>query len=520
MGGHIPDRFEPSLRPPRPPEIPETMYFLVIDCGTSTCRAAVISDRGNIISQSRLPIRIEQPKPLFAEIDTQHLWRQVQKLILSENEKHPGMRFDAVGISTMLGYVFLDKADKPLMPAIIYMDNRAAVESEEIRQLISETVFYSVTGRRVSPLLLAPKIKWLAKNRPDVFNRLECIIGLKDEIIRRLTGNIQTDIAHLDYSGLYNVHRAELDNDLLDALEIKKSLFPSSGPAFAIAGTVMARVGGKLGLTPGTPVVTGSSDGTTAMYGAGVLEEGNAVLVSGTTDVLMLCTDTAIEDATRSLSLNSGILPKTFLVGGPLGSSGGSLHYFEELLNTSVGKLEDKIAALPPGSNGLLFFPGFTGERSPYWKEHLTGGIVGLTFEHKQQHLLRAIMEGCALRILRLLEIFSQNGLNPRTLTIVGGGSGVDIWNQIRCDATGLEVRKPAVTEATCLGTALFCRAGLDSTRSFHEIAGEWLREVKRYIPRENHTIVYRKLAILFNNFIAINEDIYQNLSDMKLQDF
>ncbi len=94
------------------------MNFLVIDVGTSGCRAAVVSTYGVILSQSRCPVSINQPRPSFAEIDTDRLWLTVQKVIGSEVDKHPGLRIAAIGVSAMLGYVFLDKARRSLIPAI------------------------------------------------------------------------------------------------------------------------------------------------------------------------------------------------------------------------------------------------------------------------------------------------------------------------------------------------------------------------------------------------------------------
>jgi sugar (pentulose or hexulose) kinase len=492
------------------------MYFLVIDIGTSGCRAAVVSGKGEILSQSRVPIRIDQPRVSFAEMDTDRLWLLVQQVIRSEVNKHPAIAFDAIGVSGMLGYVFLDKADQPLMPAITYADNRATVETQQIRQLFPDEKFFAITGRKPSPLLLAPKIKWLERHRSDAAKKLQHIIGLKDEIIRRLSGNVQTDVAHLDYSGLYNIYTGKLEPDILEALEIKPDLFTAPASATAIAGTLSKTAAGSLGLTGGIPVITGSSDGTTAMYGAGVLDDGKAVLVSGTTDVLMMCCKPAPSAPSHALMVNSGMLPGAYLVGGPLGFSGGSLHYFEQLLQTSVAKLEKKIAALPPGSNGLLVFPGLTGERSPYWKEYLTGATIGLTPNHRSEHFLRAVMEGCALRILKLLDILSQSRLPPRTLNIVGGGANIDIWNQIRSDVSGLEIQKPAVTEATCLGTALFCMAGLDNARSLQDISDDWIKVAKRFRPNREHTQTYKKLARLFDNYIETNADLYQGLNEFR----
>jgi sugar (pentulose or hexulose) kinase len=210
------------------------------------------------------------------------------------------------------------------------------------------------------------------------------------------------------------------------------------------------------------------------------------------------------------------MMPGSYLDGGPLGLSGGTLDYFEQLLQTSVTRLEKKIDALPPGSNGLLVLPGLTGERSPYWKEYLTGAIIGLTPDHKSEQLLRAVMEGCVLRMLGLLDILSQDRLQPRALNVVGGGANIDVWNQIRSDASGLEVRKLSVTEATSLGTALFCKAGLDKTRSLKEITGEWINVDKRFKPNNKHTRIYRELSRLFEVQIQSNRNVYQGLDRLR----
>ena len=116
----------------------------------------------------------------------------------------------------------------------------------------------------------------------------------------------------------------------------------------------------------------------------------------------------------------------------------------------------------------------------------------------------------------KLLDILSQNRLHARALNIVGGGANSDAWNQIRSDVSGLEIRKPAVTEATCLGTAIFCMAALDKARSLPEISAEWINVAKRYRPQRERTRSYQKLARLFESHIEANETIYQGLNEFK----
>ena len=492
------------------------MKFLVIDVGTSACRAAVVSSEGKLLSQSRRPFSLDQSRPSWAEIDTDRLWFQIQKVIRSEVAKHSARAFAAIGVSAMLGYVYLDQRGQPLMPAITYADNRATAAVERIQDLFPQDKYFAITGRRLSPLLLAPKILWLAEHRPQTYSKLDRIIGLKDEIIHRLCGRIRTDVAHLDYSGLYNVTEGHLESELLDALGIKSSLFAAPSPAAAVAGTVTTAAAEQLNLTQGTPVIVGSSDGTTAMYGGGILVDGNAVLVSGTTDVLMMFGAAAPRNPSLALMVNSGMLPGTYLVGGPLGLSGGCLQYFEGLLQTSAHQLDQKISDLSPGSEGLLIHPGLTGERSPYWNAYLAGAISGLSPNHKSEHLLRAVMEGSALRILKLLNILSQTGLRPRALNLVGGGANIDVWNQIRADVCGLAVQKLSITEATCLGTALFCWAALDKNRSLPEISGDWIEVAQQYRPDPDRTRRYQPLARLFERYIETNADLYRALNEFR----
>ncbi|MDY0039069.1 MAG: FGGY family carbohydrate kinase [Desulforhabdus sp.] len=488
------------------------MGFLVIDNGTSQCRAAVVSATGKLVSASRAPVKIDMRPHAIAEVDTEHVWHQVMEVITAEVQKHPGVLFDAVGVSAMLGYVFLDKHNRPLMPAIIWMDNRATAEAKTIQDRISEEELYRRTRRRLSPELLAPKLLWLSRNRPEVFGRIEKVIGLKDDIARRLTGGVSTDVAHLNYTLLYNIGEGRIDLDLADAFGLPASFFPPARRAADLAGVVSESAARATGLKSGTPVIVGSSDGTTAMYGGGILEDRKAVLVSGTTDVLMIRSPSLLHDPSHTLSVNTGMVPGSFLVGAAMGLSGGTMQQMGALLQTSVKHHEEKIAALNPGSQGLLFFPGLSGERAPYWKDFITGGMIGLTLIHRAEHIFRAVMEGTSFRLLRLLRSLEENDLSPKALNVVGGCAGMEVWNQIRADVLGLEVITLPVSEATVLGTALFCRAALDKSSSLAELAADWLSGGKTYWPNRNVTEQYKRFFELFNRYIQTTEEIYKGL--------
>lgn len=488
------------------------MAYLVIDCGTSGCRASLVSEAGEIIRQRRRVAMLSGPQPFFGETEVQEVWDQVKEVTSSLLEGLTDATIEAVGMSAMLGYVFLDEADRPLMPATLWMDNRAWREARELSCLFGLDELYLRTGRRMSPELLAPKLFWLRRQRPETFRGIRRVLGLKDELVRRLTGECVTDYAHLDYTSLWDVRSGEPLREVMAALGIDPALFPEAVPAYAIAGHLTSRAAKETGIPDGTPVVVGTSDGTAAMYGGGVLQEGKAVLVSGTTDVLMTRSDRYVEDESRVLTVNRGMLPGTFLVGGAMGLSAGALDRLQHLLHESAREMEPRIAAAGPGAGGLLFFPGLTGERAPYWKEHLTGGIVGLRVWHGPEHIFKALMEGCALRLRRLVDHLKQNGLEPQCLHAVGGGAGLDVWNQIRADATGKEIRCPETSEATTLGTAMFCRAAAQGVDVLRGLARAWVKVNKSYAPMPEHARLYERLCGLYGLFLEAADPVYQGL--------
>ena len=331
--------------------------------------------------------------------------------------------------SALLGYVFLDRFNRPLGPAIIWMDNRAGAEADEIRRRIPEKTVYRQTGRRVSPELLAPKLMWLAREQPGMYRRLRAVIGLKDEMVRRLTGAVGTDRSHLDYSLLFDIRKGRIDADIAAALGIDPGVFPEPQRAAEVAGRLAPEAARRIGLPVGLPWYSGSSDGTAAMYGGGVLTEGTGVLVTGTTDVLMTACSGWTKDRSCTITANSGMVPGIYLAGGAMGLSGGAVQHLERLMRVRMRPLAEKIKRLPPGADGLLMLPGLTGERSPYWMEYATGGMAGLTLRHGHEHVFRAAMEGAALRTACLLNRMQACSIASTRLHVVGGWADNDAWN-------------------------------------------------------------------------------------------
>jgi len=199
-------------------------------------------------------------------------------------------------------------------------------------------------------------------------------------------------------------------------------------------------------------------------------------------------------------------------VGGATGLSGGAVSRFEDLFNRTFDELEPRIAELPPGADGLLVFPGLTGERAPYWQESLTGALCGLTPKHGPEHIFKALLEGTGFRIRRLIEALKKSGLRPNAVKVIGGLGGVDLANRIRAHVTGVEMIRLAQLESTCLGTAVFCKSGLMGGGFVFEVSREWGREAQRFAPDPGLTEKYDKLAGLFERYILSAKGVHRDL--------
>ncbi|HUX13532.1 MAG TPA: FGGY-family carbohydrate kinase [Spirochaetia bacterium] len=476
------------------------MSILVIDCGTSACRAVRYPLNGGAATgQKREPI----PASLFdrggAEIDLDRLWPLVLRLLQWGSAEGA---VEAVGISTFFAYVFLDSDGRLLGPAVTWMDNRAEPEAGTIRSIISDRAIHEATGRVPTAELLIPRLMHIRHETPNLFDSISSVIGLKDELVRRLTGQTGTDYAHADYSLGYLAGTADRFAEIWETVGISSSLLPRPESAASRAGSVTRAAASITGLREGTPVVRGATDGTTAMYGCGVLggvhHKRAAALVCGTTDVLMAHVPARETDSVAKtmrdlrITCNTAMAGGGVLAGGAMGMSGGTVAWIAELLRMPVEALEAEAAGITGGGESPVMVPSLSGERAPFWNAAVAGTFIGLRPYHRAGHLFRACLEGSAIRVGIMAGILEEAGVPMHAIQAGGGSSGSTLWNRIRADACALTILPLEDPEATARGTALFCAAMLsDSVEALVPLTRDWIRFGPPIEPDESESAHY-----------------------------
>jgi xylulokinase len=436
-------------------------HVLGLDVSTTATKAILLDDAGAVVGVGSAEYGYEIPRPLWSEQDPRLWWDAAQAATRGAlaTAGIAGSEVAAVGLAgQMHGAVLLDDADTPLRPAILWNDQRTSAECDEIRERVGAKRLIEVTGNDALTGFTAPKLLWVRRNEPETWARVAHVLLPKDYVRLRLTGEHATDRADAAGTLLLDLAAREWSNEVLGAIDIDPTILPRTAEGPEITGRVSAAAAGAIGLPAGTPVVAGGGDQAANAIGVGAVEEGVVALSLGTSGVVFAATERPIVEPTGRVHAFCHALPDRWHLMSVMLSAAGSLRWFRDALAPGVdfGVLADEAATVPPGSDGLLFLPYLSGERSPHPDPLARGAFVGLTVAHERRHLTRAVMEGVAFGLRDGLDLIVASGVRaPMELRATGGGIASPVWRQILADVLGAEIATPATTEGAAFGAAV-----------------------------------------------------------------
>ena len=448
-------------------------YFLGIDSSTTATKALLMDAHGRVVSIGRSEYGFETPKPLWSEQSPESWWIATVDAIdqaLAEAEVD-GSAVRAIGMTgQMHGLVLLDEAGDVLRPAILWNDQRTQAECDEIRELVGRERLIAVTGNDALTGFTAPKILWVAKREPDVYDNVAHVLLPKDYVRYRLTGQYAADKAGGSGTILFDLAARDWSPEIIAALGIDASWLPPTFEGPTVTGGLTTEAATATGLAPGTPIVAGGGDQGANAVGVGAVSPGVIAMSLGTSGVVFAPTDRPVMEPEGRLHAFCHAVPDMWHLMGVMLSAAGSLRWFRDTLapGTSYRSLHEAAASVPAGANGLLFAPYLSGERTPYPDPLARGAFVGLTLRHDVSHMARSVMEGVAFGLkdsVELIATMTQLG----EVRISGGGAQSSVWLQIISDVTGLPVRVVGTAEGAAHGAALLAATGLGAFTSVAE---------------------------------------------------
>jgi xylulokinase len=449
----------------------------------------------------------ETPLPLWSEQDPELWWIATQEAIsgVLGQSGVKGSAVAAVGLTgQMHGLVLLDNSGSVLRPAILWNDQRTGAECDEIRERIGKSRLIRITGNDALTGFTAPKMLWVRNNEPEIFARASHVLLPKDYVRLRLTGRYAVDKAGGAGTILFDLATRTWSQEILNELDLERSLFPDTFEGHEITGTVTAVAADATGLIEGTPVVAGGGDQAANGAAVGAINPGVVGLSLGTSGVVFTATDhPTVEPEGRLHAFCHSVAGRWHLMGVML-SAAGSFRWFRDVVapGTGFGDLADSTSAIEAGSEGLLFLPYLTGERTPHPDPLARGAFVGLTLRHERDHLTRAVLEGVSFGLRDNLELIRETGgVDLTEVRASGGGTRSPVWRQILADVLNTDIRTVATAEGAAQGAALLAAVGAGWFETATEASAEWLRLGTATSPGPNarrYTEIYESYRSLY----------------------
>ena len=424
-------------------------YIITVDVGTSSTKTSLWTELGQLVAQATSAYDLQRAEPLWAEIDGEVWWQAVCRTIqtvLATSEVHPvsiaGIGVDAVGWTL----IPVDHAGNPLYPAMIWLDRRAEEETRWLRSLPEAEALVNLNANPLDAAYITPKLLWLKKNHPQVFNSAHKFLEATGFIVSRLTDRFICDYTQAYGYHFFDIRNEQWDSQAAETIGVALEKMPLLCGSTGIVGTVTDKAAEQTGLKPGIPVIAGCLDAAVGALGSGVTNPGQTNEQGGQAGGVGISLDHILVEP--RLIFSHHVIPGQYLLqAGTVG--GGSLSWFRDQFGhpeVSAGNLigqnpfelfSKQVEKSKPGANGLIFLPYMAGERTPLWSSIARGVFFGLSYRTTRADILRAIMEGCAFAVYDNLQIAEEHGVQVDEYLGSGGAIQSAVWCQVKADIYG-----------------------------------------------------------------------------------
>lgn len=429
-----------------------------IDVGTTGVKVLALAATGEILASAIAAYPLYSPQPGWTEQDPADWWSGTVTAVRQVLAECPDVSIAAIGLSgQMHGMVALDDKQAVVRKAILWNDQRTDSQCQAITAAAGGLdSLLAMTNNQMLTGYTGGKILWLKENEPENYARTRLVINPKDYIRFMLTGSLCTDVSDASGFGFYDVRQNEWHRGLITLAGLDPALFPPVVESSALTGQVTPAAAAACGLPAGTPVAGGGGDAVISTTGLGLIKPGRVAVTLGTSGVVAMGLPSFMANPQGSLQVFRGNAPGTFTAMGVTLAAAGSYHWFRQALGqhevaegqrqgrSAFALLDAAAAAVPAGSDGLIFLPYLTGERCPINDPAARGGFIGLTSHHGKGHFARAVLEGvaCSLRQVYELAIQADPSLSQSgEVVLAGGGAASPLWRQIIADVFNLPVR-------------------------------------------------------------------------------
>ena len=499
-------------------------YILGIDIGTTSLKAAIFDHDGVQKVSALAEYSLLTPRSGFVEAPCGIYMESIKKCLKIIENKHVLSLSDikTVGFSVQSETLcLLDENSIPLGNMIVWMDNRADKQANEMRRKFSDELCYRITGQvSFESNWPAAKLLWIKENEPERFHAAKHFLLLEDYLIYQLTGKFVTECSLLTSTEYWDIRTKKYWKEMLDFIGIDESFLPEIHESGEAIGIILPEIAAELGISPDAIICTGCMDQAAGAIGVGNIEPGIFSENIGAALAICVPVKELTYDPNRQMPIHYFAIPDTYMM-HTFTTGGMCLKWFRDCfcrneLETqkmtgldAYFLMDQEASRVPVGSDGLITLPHLQGSMAPDVNLHAKGVFYGATLAHTKAHFIRSIMESLGYIICRNLEAISDMGLEIKQIRTMGGGSKSEVWNQMKADITGKTLNVTCSSQDTAaLGAAILAGSAAGIFESVDSAVRSMVRIKKSYVPdMEKHKIYekqYKKFKLLFSSLTEV----------------
>jgi xylulokinase len=490
-------------------------YYLGIDIGTFESKAALVDGEGNIIASASHPHKMLVPQAGWAEHNADEDWWGDFKRLSSQvirDSKINSKDIRAVAASAIGPCMLpIDGNGDPLMNGVLYgVDTRATKEIEYLNDKLGVDTILAQTGNSLTSQSVGPKILWLKNQRPDLYAKTAKFVTSTTFINQKLTGRCFIDHYSAANWGPLYLPDEEGWSDRLNPGICRLDQLAEIAWTTDIIGEVTKHAASETGIAAGTPVIAGTIDAASEAISVGVLNSGDMMVMYGSTIFIILVTKSRVDDA--RLWYAPWLFKGQHASMSGLATSGTLTHWFRQNFGKELAEKDAAIALAneastsPPGANGIVVLPYFSGERTPRHDPQAKGMIYGLDLTHSRADIYRAFLESIAFGTKHIFDTYAETNQTPRHIESVGGGTKNSVWLQATSDVTGFVQSIREKTSGASFGNAFLAALSVGDVQ--HDEINMWNKAQRQCLPKLENQQVYAENYRKFLQLYERNRDL------------
>ena len=487
------------------------MYYIGVDLGTSALKLVMMKGNGELVKTVSKEYPLYFPRSGWSEQNPADWFLAVKEglkeLAAFADEKIAGISFGG----QMHGLVILDKDDNVLRPAILWNDGRSTEETDYLNNVIGKEKLSKLTANIAFAGFTAPKILWVKKNEPEIFEEISKIMLPKDYISYMLSGSFSTDYS--DASGMLrlDVKNKKWSKEMIDICSISEDMLPKLYESYEVVGAIKPELAKELGLNDDIKIVAGAGDNAAAAIGTATVGEGACNISLGTSGTVFISSKNFGVDSFNALHSFAHADGNYHLMGCMLSAASCNKWWMEEILKTKdFAKEQSDIENL--GENNVFFLPYLMGERSPHNDPDAAGTFIGMRMDTKREDMTLAIFEGVTFALRDSLEVARSLGIKIDRTMICGGGAKSPLWKRLVANILNVEVEVPVSEEGPGFGAAILAAVGCGEYESVEKAAKSIIKIKEKIKPEADLVVKYEEKYQKFKKIYPALKDVFKEI--------